>query len=168
MTGVKPLFPQIYLGYRGVMEFKKSYKGDIKSVSSADDVRDLVAYYQGFKKLSHPLVIEDLSRLSSQALSSLLKFIEESKLDLIFLSLFDQCPGPILSRMKVVNKKVDRVKCEFMNLSDGLSLYEELDTDLHPLMKIKKVLEASPQLALLLSQNRVKSSSKVLKILVKG
>ena len=92
MDGEVVHYPCLHLGLKAVQRFKKEYKGDIKELFTVDDVRDLIFYYYGIEKLPYELVIEDLSRLSQAGISALLKFTEETRIRLVFLSVFDNIP----------------------------------------------------------------------------
>lgn len=112
-------FPMIIMG-GAVQDFKKSYHGPIVRCSSVEEVREFVSYYSGIRSLDRVLVMEDLSFLPEMCEGLMLKFVEETKLNLIILSLFDKVSSVMLSRMKeVIKYSLFEVKSEFLKPSVG-------------------------------------------------
>ena len=62
------------------------YDGPINRLTTLEEVREFVAYYTSIKVLDRPLVVEDLAFLPATSEGYLLKFVEETPLDLILLS----------------------------------------------------------------------------------
>ena len=152
--------------------FKKLYKGNIKTLTSMTDVRDLVADYTGIRKLDKPLIIEDLGFLSIGALCLLLKLIEDSKFSVILLSTFDQIPSTILSRVKVFKKAfIEKIECEFMTPDKGIQALEDyLSPDTSPIDRSRWIARNSPMIYYIENnfKGKVANRDKVLNILFRG
>ena len=107
-----------------------------------------------------------MSRLSHNASSALLKFVEERPLQFfILLSLFDNVSSVMLSRMRVIIKEKDTMKSEFLSIKEGLLLTEEIPKDLHPYLRLKRVLEISPLLSIYEAHPKYRKTLKILRII---
>lgn len=95
--------PALIIG-DGVRDFLRFYKWPIKMINTREEMIELVSYFTGVSKLDYPLVIGDLSFYRPDDVFFLLKFIEESKLNIILLSKFDNISPIVLSRIKTVIK----------------------------------------------------------------
>ena len=138
--------PMLIMG-TAVMDFKKGYGKPIKVVRTTEEVRDLVANYASISSLDVPLVIDDLSFLKDNLSSMLLlKLVEESKFNLILLSLYDKVSPIMLSRVKTIIKyQKDKVESEFMPVGSGLRRVEEqLSADSHYFDRVKAFAKISP------------------------
>ena len=133
-----------------VFDFRKGTQYPVRSVRTSDDVRELVAYYTGVEQVANPLVVEDLSFLDGRSSFLLLKFVEESPIPIILLSLYDRVSPIILSRMRIVKKKPlqTAVKSLFGNPSDMFSKMGEELKESHTIERQKFMLENSPILYL--------------------
>lgn len=159
------MYPKLYLGYTAVTRFKKKHQGRVCSISSLDDVKALIAQYASYKSLPYELVIEDLSKLNSSSIATLLKFVEETSLKLVFLAIFDSVPLVFLSRMKFIEKEKDMIKSSFLSMKEALPIIEDLPQDLHPYARINKITEESPLLAVYDSSLKYRSCLRVLRVL---
>lgn len=113
-----------------VIDFKKHYKDSILHVDSLADLREAVAYYSSVNNLGRYLVIEDLSFLPRQAEGLLLKFVEESKLQVILLSVYDVFSDIFVSRFKMVLKYTkERTDSKFLSVASGSKQIDEALSD---------------------------------------
>lgn len=137
--------PAVIMG-DGVKEFMSIYKKQIRAVRTADDLRELLAYYHSISVTEYPLVIEDISFVPRTAHPSLLKFLEETKLDVILLSTFDVFDSVILSRIKTIIKyRSQATKSEFLPVSVGQErINEELEQDTSEFDRMQRVVRYSP------------------------
>ena len=114
------------------------------------------------------LVFEDLSFLPDSCEGLLLKFVEESKLDLVMLSLFDKVSLTLLSRVKRVMKySREKVNSDFNSVSVGVQrLDESLKPDSHYYDKVRYMGMYSP-LMFYLDRNikRERNKAKILSFL---
>lgn len=145
-----------------VIDFKRSYQGQIIRLSTVEEVREFVSYYTAISALERPLVIEDLSFLPDFCEGLLLKFIEESPLRIVVLSAFDTVSPVLLSRFKkVVKYSKEKVDSEFCKASVGYQKLEEtLRPDSHFFDKVRYMGKLSPKLYYLecnIAQGRNKS-----------
>ena len=159
------MYPIMYLGIKAVTRFKKEYRGPIREVFNIEDVREFVSYYQGFKALPYDLVLEDVSRLAGNALSSLLKFTEESTLNLAYLAMFGRISPILLSRMVRVVKEEEEIKSEFLSVREGYKFSQTLEKDLHNLVKVKRVVEKSPLMGVYMASPRYRDTLKIFRVL---
>lgn len=120
------LCPCLLIG-KSVNTFKKHFKGSIVRIYSLSDVKNVVEEYSGISGIRDGvLVFDGIGYLSNVGQNSLLKFIEESKIPLIFLSYRDKISPIILSRMKTVYKQWYPVKSlNFSRVQDALKAVEE-------------------------------------------
>lgn len=118
--------PILFIG-RYVNAFKRVYKGNITRIYTLDNVRNVLQEYDGIDEIRNPfLVLEGVGSLSGIGQNSLLKFIEESKLNLILLSYNDKVLSTILSRMRTVMKSWYPVKeLKFLGMSTANSMLKE-------------------------------------------
>lgn len=140
-------YPVAILG-GAVFPFLQSYKGRVNKVETLDEVRELVDYYTGVSYLEYPVVIGDLSLLpsSKMAESLLLKFLEESKLNIILFASLDCLSGVILSRMATIKKETSHVvKSAFMPPQRAHEAVGELSPDTHWTNRMKVIAEISPK-----------------------
>lgn len=118
--------PILFIG-RYVNAFKRVYKGNITRIYTLDNVRTVLQEYDGIDEIrNHFLVLEGVGNLSGIGQNSLLKFIEESKLNLILLSYNDKVLSTILSRMRTVMKSWYPVKeLKFLGMATANSVLKE-------------------------------------------
>ena len=167
MSSRKREFPILLIG-RDVVEFKRRYKGSINTLYTLEDVRDLVSYYTGISNIDRILVIEDLSNLPKQAEGLLLKFVEESKLDLVFLSRYDTVSAVFLSRMKTVKTTpINKTKSRFLSASKGYKeLLEMENEDNSQYTKYVNIMDLCPKLLVLeKSVTRLRVKEKLMSLL---
>lgn len=139
-------FPLLVIG-DAVTDFKAVYSGKIEVAESLDEMRELVSYYTSIPVLDRPLVIEDISLFAKNGEGILLKFVEESPLNLILLSRFDSVSSVLLSRVKSVWKYYnDEIDSQFLPVSKGSKMLEDaLDEKTHYYSRIRYMGKFSPK-----------------------
>lgn len=140
-------YPVCILG-GAVQKFLSTYSGRINKVESLDEIRELISYYDGVSSLEYPVVIGDLSFLPNAKMAEalLLKFLEESKLNVILFAQQDTLSGVILSRMAVIVKeKAHDIKSSFMPPQRAHEALAELSPDTHYSNRLKVISEISPK-----------------------
>lgn len=150
------MYPLLIMG-DAVTDFKKNYKGPIITIQDMDSLRDFISYYGSINYLDRPIVLEDLSFLPQGSEGYLLKFVEESKLDLILISRFDRVSPVLLSRIKNVQKYYkDKIESQFLSASKGSNLIEDtLSKDSHYYDKVRYMGKYAPKLIFLEKKIRV-------------
>ena len=147
IDNIEEYSPVLLLG-SAVQDFKKVYTSKIEKVKNIEDVRDLVGYYKGIRELDYILVIDGLSFLGKDAIFTLLKLVEDSELDIILLSKFDNVPAVIVSRVKFIVKYSNKeCKSQLLELEDGIDIVEEkVDRDSHYFDRLKYIIKYSPKM----------------------
>lgn len=102
------IFPKLFIGTaaKAFCKFieKSNYNYSINYISTKEDLVNLIESYSHYKKYKLPVIISDISFLSPVEQSILLKFIEDSNLNIILLASRDNILGTIISRMKEFRK----------------------------------------------------------------
>lgn len=120
------LFPMMIVG-SAVFDFKKVCKDPIVQVTDMQSLREVVAYYNSIQSLDRMLIIEDISFLPKGSEVTLLKFVEETKLKLVLLSVYDVSSSILLSRCKrVVKYQKEKTESQWLPPSDGSKKIDEL------------------------------------------
>lgn len=141
--GEKEAYPIAIVG-SPVRELKTKTELPIRRITSREETSELVASYTGVRSLSYPLLIEDLAFLSPQVHQQLLKFLEESPLQVVLLSTYDVFTPPLLSRIKTfIKAPLERTQSKFMSPSAGRESIN-LSKDTHPLDRIRHQGLSSP------------------------
>jgi hypothetical protein len=135
-------YPRLYIG-KAASELKKRVQFPIQLVTK-ESLSDFISYYSTIPSMRYPLVIEDLAYLPVDAQSNLLKFIEDSKLNIILLSSEDNVIHTILSRMSLVYKMREEVRSDFREYRDAVEDLSEIDADTFYLTYVQKQCEISP------------------------
>ena len=140
-------FPLLSMG-DAVTDFKKNYSGKINAAENMEEMREPIAYYTSISYLDRVLVLEDISLFAKNGEGVLLKFVEETPLDLVLLSRFDKVSNVLLSRVKgVVKYYNDPVTSQFMKVSTGYStLQEQLEPNSHYYDKVRYMGKLSPKM----------------------
>lgn len=105
---VPKIFPKLFIGSAAkafchfLEKSEKHYAIDY--ISTKEDLVNLIDNYSHYKNYSLPVIISDISFLSQSEQSLLLKFIEDSNLNIILLASRDNILGTIISRMKEFRK----------------------------------------------------------------
>lgn len=143
-------YPALIIG-DAVVDFKKEFSGPIVSVKDVTELKEVIAYYSGIPRLDRLLVIEDISFLGKDVNTSLLKFVEETELELVLLSKFDKIDEVLLSRIKKVIKYYkEPTESKFLRCSEGFNKLEEtLSPDSHYFDRVRYMGKLAPRLLLL-------------------
>lgn len=149
-------YPLVLMG-DAVTDFYKSYEGPVVQVNDDRELKDTLAYYSGIPNLGRPLVISDISFIPGSNLI-LLKFLEETPLQVILLSRYDKLDPIITSRIrKIVKYYKDKTDSKFMNPAAGYKLVEEkLSNDSSYFDKVRYWGKFSPSILKL--EKTIKSS----------
>lgn len=83
---------------------KNNYNYNINYISSREDLVDLIELYSSYKNYTLPVIISDISFLSKKDQSLLLKFMDDTDLNLILLASRDNILDTIISRIKEFKK----------------------------------------------------------------
>jgi len=102
------IFPKLFVGtaaeaFRKYLK-KHNYRYEINYIQSKDDLIDLINRFSNYKNYRLPVIISDISFLSCKDQSLLLKFMEDSKLNIILLASRDNILNTIISRVKEFRK----------------------------------------------------------------
>ena len=143
-------FPLLIMG-DAVIDFKREFDGPIVSVKDITELKEIIAYYSGISQLDRILVIEDISFLGKAVNTTLLKFVEETKLDLVLLSKYDRIDEVLLSRIKLVVKYYkEPTDSKFLRCTEGNERMEEaLSADSHYFDRVRYMGKLAPKLLLL-------------------
>lgn len=143
--GVKADYPIALVG-KPCKELLASTALPIKRAHSREELDEIIAQYHGIRKAPTPILIEDLSYIPTSALPKLLKFLEETKLDIVLLSTHDTLTPTILSRLRTVIKApLNETKSNMLRPSVGRERLG-LSPDSHPLDKYRRWGQESPQI----------------------
>ena len=102
--------------------FKAIFKGNIVSITTAEDIRDFLDTYS--RESEDILVFEDVSLLSEQVRPYLLKFLEQDFCPLVVLASVDNLSAIFLSRFNKIIKLPEDIKMDFTSLSSFLGGHE--------------------------------------------
>lgn len=108
---------------RAASVFKKIYRGDLYTITTADEVRDFLDIWTN--PADKPLVFEDISLMQPQVQTFLLKFIEEAPMPLIILASKDNVSPIILSRCKNIVKLENKCYTPDQSLEQYTSIKQE-------------------------------------------
>lgn len=138
-------FPWLVMG-SAVNDFRKIYKGGIHSLSSLESIREFTIYYSRISNLDRLLVAEDVSLMPAQGRNILLKFAEETRLQLVLLGLFDGVDAVLLSRMRRVDKYIkEGVRSEFGGIKSGYEyIADNCSENEHYFSRLKHIAQKSP------------------------
>lgn len=147
-------YPRLYIG-KAALELKKRVRFNIYQVNK-DTLSEFIDYYSTIPYMKTPLIIEDITYLPIKEQSNLLKFIEDSKLNIILLASEDTIISTVLSRMSLIYKMKEDVTSLFLSskeynqreTEDNINREESLNTNIiedeHYLTYIKKEMKESP------------------------
>lgn len=143
--GVKAEYPIALVG-KPARELLSTTELPIRRAHSKEELDDIIAQYHMVPKTATPLVIEDLSYVPTHSLPKLLKFLEESKLQIVLLATYDVLTPTILSRLRTVIKgPLTETKTNLLRPSVGRERLG-LSPDTHPLDKYRRWGQESPQI----------------------
>lgn len=102
------VFPKLFIGsasvaFRKFIE-KHNYNYKIHYISSRDDLISLIETFSQYKNYNLPVIISDISFLNKRDQSLLLKFMDDTNLNLILLASRDNILDTIISRVREFRK----------------------------------------------------------------
>ncbi len=146
LTDLKANSPLLIMA-SAVEDFLKVYKGPIKEVRDSEDVRELVSYYLSISSIGYPLVISDLSYLTSNATNLLLKKVEETNFPIVLLAKYDNVSPMLLSRMKTVVKYYNhQISSELLGVKEGLRTLDGLGQEIDYFDRLNEIVRKSPKI----------------------
>lgn len=102
------VFPKLFVGAASVSFQnyikKHNYDYQINYIASRDDLISFIELYSGYKNYTLPVIISDISYLSKADQSLLLKFMDDTNLNIILLASRDNILDTIISRVKEFRK----------------------------------------------------------------
>lgn len=115
----------LVIGELGCRLFKEVYKGELHTITNAEQVREFKDIY--FYESEDPLVFEDLSLLTPNIQASLLKFIEEPTRPVIVLCSQDNISEAMMSRFMNYVKIEEDLKSDFLSIESFINIKEEAE-----------------------------------------
>lgn len=102
------IFPKLFIGqaaiaFRQYLN-KHNYNYEIHHIIDKEDLMDLIEKFSHYASYTLPVIISDISFLSKQEQSMLLKFMDDSNLNIILLASRDNILDTIISRVKEFRK----------------------------------------------------------------
>ena len=102
------VFPKLFIGAAavGFNQFlkKNGYNYTINYITDRDDLIQFIETYSAYKNYTLPVIVSDISFLNKKDQSLLLKFIDDSNLNIIMLASRDNILDTIVSRVKELRK----------------------------------------------------------------
>lgn len=106
------IFPKLFIAdaSKAFISYLKKHGYDypINYISTREDLIDLIDQFSAYSNYNLPVIISDISFLNHKDQSLLLKFIEDSKLNVILLASRDNILNTIISRVKEFRKFYNR------------------------------------------------------------
>lgn len=105
---VPKVFPKLFISSAAIA-FKKfleknNYDYTINYITDREDLISLIDTYSAYKNYTLPVIISDISFLSNKDQSLLLKFMDDTDLNIILLASRDNILPTIISRVKEFRK----------------------------------------------------------------
>lgn len=105
---VPRVFPKLFIGsasksFQSYLK-KNNYDYTINYITDRDDLISFIETYSAYKNYNLPVIISDISFLNKKDQSLLLKFMDDSKLNIILLASRDNILDTIVSRVKEFRK----------------------------------------------------------------
>lgn len=129
------IFPKLFIGdaYKSFLRYieKRSLPYLVNYIQSREELTELIDQFSHYKNYSEPVIIADVSYFSHADQSLLLKFIDDTKLNIVLLASRDNILGTIISRVKEFRKfYVTSNVVNFLNINKARDLRaEELCND---------------------------------------
>ena len=102
------VFPKLFIGAASVSFQnyikKHNYDYQINYIASREDLISFIELYSGYKNYTLPVIISDISYLNKADQSLLLKFMDDTNLNIILLASRDNILDTIISRVKEFRK----------------------------------------------------------------
>lgn len=152
------VFPKLFIGAASVSFQnyikKHNYDYQINYIASREDLISFIELYSGYKNYTLPVIISDISYLNKADQSLLLKFMDDTNLNIILLASRDNILDTIISRVKefrkfYVNDK--STKAGFISVSKAREMFTnehgEFDDDTSDEDKLLTYNQYSPMIA---------------------
>lgn len=134
------VFPKLFVGgaaqsFKSYLK-KHNYTYEINYIADRDDLMSLIDTFSQYKNYNLPVIISDISFLKKKDQSLLLKFMDDSNLNIILLASRDNILDTIVSRVKEFRKfyiSDNGNKAGFINVSKAREMFNndvgEFDVD---------------------------------------
>ncbi len=124
------IFPKLFCGgaaaaFKNYLK-KNHYDYEINYISDRDDLLNFIETYSHYKNYTLPVIISDISFLKKKDQSLLLKFMDDTKLNIILLASRDNILDTIISRVREFRKfyPEDRGnRAGFINVSKAREMF---------------------------------------------
>lgn len=131
MSSQPSVFPKLFIG-DAIKSFKlflkkHNYNYNINFISSREDLINLIETYSSYKNYFLPVIISDISFLNKKDQSLLLKFMDDTKLNIILLASRDNILETIISRVKEFRKfyvQDKNNKVGFININKAREMFD--------------------------------------------
>jgi hypothetical protein len=102
------IFPKLFIGsaannFKYYLK-KHNYNYEINYIADREDLLNFIETFSHYKDYTLPVIIDDISYLSSRDQSLLLKFMDDANLNIILLASRDNILNTIISRVKEFRK----------------------------------------------------------------
>lgn len=102
------VFPKLFIGQAAIAFrqylIKNGYSYEIHYIVDKEDLMDLIEKFSHYANYMLPVIISDISFLNKQEQSMLLKFMDDTDLNIILLASRDNILDTIISRVKEFRK----------------------------------------------------------------
>lgn len=127
---VARIFPKLFIGDSAIAfkNYLKKHKlnYDINYIVDEYELKSFIDEYSNYKNYKLPVIISDISYLNKKAQSLLLKFMEDTSLNLILLASRDNILDTIISRTKEFRKYyISSKNINYVEVNKARSLLKE-------------------------------------------
>lgn len=124
------IFPKLFCGsaataFKNYLK-KNHYNYEINYITDRDDLLNFIETYSHYKNYTLPVIISDISFLKKKDQSLLLKFMDDTNLNIILLASRDNILDTIISRVREFRKFYSDNKCNragFINVSKAREMF---------------------------------------------
>ena len=128
---VAKIFPKLFVGgaaaaFKSYLK-KNNYSYEINYISDREDLLNFIEAFSHYKNYTLPVIVSDVSLLSKKDQSLLLKFMDDSNLNIILLASRDNILDTIISRVKEFRKFYvtdKRNKTGFINITKAREMFD--------------------------------------------
>ena len=128
---VAKIFPKLFVGgaaaaFKNYLK-KNNYSYEINYISDREDLLNFIEAFSHYKNYTLPVIVSDVSFLSKKDQSLLLKFMDDSNLNIILLASRDNILDTIISRVKEFRKFYvtdKRNKTGFINITKAREMFD--------------------------------------------
>lgn len=135
-------YPRLYIG-KAAQSLRANIKFPISYISK-ENYKEVIEYYSTIPFMKDPLVLDDISLLSSDQQTNLLKFIEDSPLKIILVASEDNVIPTILSRVSLYYKGKETVASSFQTFLQSQDELDKIDKDSNYFTYLRKQQKISP------------------------